>query len=323
MPVVVPQSPPCISPAQRAKTGLPSRFQRTAGSFQDERASASPAPMTSSLKPHKTDGLEDGILWACEDTSVASKMCLVNSIVHDWVLPVLYHSVQFQFSKDITNFVVKHDVPDPRIRSRFKLIRDLYIGRIPGQDGDLLYGSHQWPIPLLQRFIGLCTELRSLTVLYIDQRLWSRFEPLLPLHLEKITLGPMHGSLTPQNLARKPPIRYFTSAYTCLSDEEIEELFKYPTMTRVRKFCEANSMGPAWALNQASLVDKSKNLKEYEIVICGTPDRTEPICLFVEQCLKQTSVANRVVLRQALSGSWVNDVYNEFLHYRRHFIASQ
>ncbi|KAF5356785.1 hypothetical protein D9756_006558 [Leucocoprinus leucothites] len=247
-------------------------------------------------------------------------MCLISSTVHDWVLPVLYHSIHFQFSKDIVNFVVKHDIPNARISKRFTLIHDLYIGRTPGEVGDLLYGSHQWPIPLLQRFISLCTELRSLTVLYIDQRVWSRFEPVLPPLLDRVTLGPMHGALNSENLTQNPPIKFLTSAYTCLSDDEIEDVFKYPTMTRVRKFCEANSMGPAWAVNQASLVTRSKNLQEYEIVICGAPDYTRPICLFAEQSLKQMGVANRVVLRQALSGSWVDIVYGEFVDCRRRFI---
>ncbi|KXN89359.1 hypothetical protein AN958_05857 [Leucoagaricus sp. SymC.cos] len=204
---------------------------------------------------------------------------------------------------------------------RFQLIQNLYIGRTPDETGDLLYGSRRWPIPLLQRFISLCTELRSLTVLYIDQRVWPRFQPLLPPRLEDVTLGPMHGTLNAHNLTQTPPIRYLTSAYTCLSDDEIEDVFTYPSITKVRKFCEANSMGPAWAVNQASIVTKSKNLQEYEIIICGAPDHTRPICLFAEQTLLQMGVGSRTVVRQALSGAWVSVIFSEFLDYRRRFIS--
>lgn len=248
-------------------------------------------------------------------------MCLINSTVHGWVLPVLYHSVHFQFSQDIVDFVVKHDVPNLHMNNRFLLIWDLHIGRGLNGMGDLLYGSRQWPIHPLQRLISLCVELRSLTVLYMDQRLWSRFEPFLPPRVDKITLGPMHGPINPQDLIQHPPLAHLTSVYTCLSDEEAEELFKYPTMTKVRKFCEANSMGPAWAVNQAPLVMKSHNLQEYEIVICGAPDHTQPICLFAEQSLKQMGATNRVVLRQAPSGGWVGILYNEFVECRRRFIG--
>lgn len=248
-------------------------------------------------------------------------MCLINSTVHDWVLPVLYHSVHFQFSQDIVNFVSKHDVLNLRMRNRFQFIKDLHIGRGLSGMGDLLYGSRQWPIHPLQQLISLCTELRSLTVLYMDQRLWSLFEPFLPPRVDKITLGPMHGPINPQDLTQHPPLAYLTSVYTCLSDEEAEKLFNYPTMTKVRKFCEANSMGPAWAVNQAPLVKKSQSLQEYEIVICGAPDNTQPICLFAEQSLKQMDATDRVVLRQALSGGWVRILYDEFVENRRRFIG--
>ena len=80
-------------------------------------------------------------------------------------------------------------------------------------------------------------------------------------------------------------------------------------------------MGPAWAVNQAPLVTKSQSLQEYEIVICGAPDSTQPICLFAEQSLKQMGATDRVVLRQAPSGGWVRILYDEFVENRRRFIG--
>jgi hypothetical protein len=131
----------------------------------------------------------------------------------------------------------------------------------------------------------------------------------------------MHGALVPHNLKQKPPIRYLTSAYTCLSDEEIEDVVMYPTIARMRKYCEAGTMGPAWTINQASIVTKSKSLQEYEIIICGAPDDTGPVYLFAEQTLKEMGVGKRVVLNQAPSGSWIKTIFNEFLDNRRCFIG--
>jgi hypothetical protein len=80
-------------------------------------------------------------------------------------------------------------------------------------------------------------------------------------------------------------------------------------------------MGPAWAINQASIVLKAENLQEYEIIISGPPDSTEPICLFADQTLKEMGVSSKVSLGQAPPGTWVSTVFGEFLDYRRRFIG--
>lgn len=248
-------------------------------------------------------------------------MCLISSTVYDWVLPVLYHSLRFTFAQDIINFVAKHDVPDERIHIRFLLIRNLYVGRTPAENGDLLYGSHRWPFKALKRLLSLCSELRSLTILSVEEKVWPQFEPLLPPHLDKMTLGPMHGSIDSHLLNLSPPITYFTSAYTCLSDDELEDIVMWPTMKKVRKFCEANSMGPIWAINQAPVATKSPHLKEYEVVICGPPDYTEPACGFAKQSLRDMGVDSRVVLHDAPNGSWVSLIHQEFIDCRKCFIG--
>ncbi|KAF9443802.1 hypothetical protein P691DRAFT_712762 [Macrolepiota fuliginosa MF-IS2] len=249
-------------------------------------------------------------------------MCLISSAVSEWALPIIYHSLRFTTAQAITDFVAQHDKTSERIYTRLLLVRDLYIGKIPDESSDLSYGSLHWPITSLQRLISSCAELRSLTVLGLDQRLWARFQPLLPPRLTKVTLGPIHGAHNSKNLKQHPPISFLTSAHTYLSDGEVEDVMMYPTMTRFRKMCEANSMAPLWAVNQAPIIKRSKQMKEYEIVICGAPEYAEPAYVLATQRKEELELDSRVVLRQYHGETWIAMVFQEFLDCRQCFLGT-
>jgi len=134
----------------------------------------------------------------------------------------------------------------------------------------------------------------------------------------------MHGPLDARRLLTHPPVKYFTSVHTYLSEEEIENLVMYPTMEKVRKLCQANSMAPLWAVTQAAGVLRPEHIKAYEIVICGCPEYNDPAYVFAKRRMEEIGLDKdpRVTLHQDLGGSWVELVYREFVECRRNFINS-
>lgn len=244
-------------------------------------------------------------------------MCLLCTTVRAWVLPVLYHSLQFPFAPRLISFVAKHDVPEEHIRMRLLLVRSLYIGCTPSEERHTVYLHDLGPCVALERLLSLCSELRSFILIGTH---WPRFESLLPPHLDKITVGPMHNSISLRQLNSGPPIVYLTSAFTFLTDNEMEDIASYPTMKKIRRLCDANSMGPFWAVKQAFI---AAHLQEYEIVICGTPDNTRFVRSLAEEILIEMDIDCSVTFREASLGSWVNLVHQEFVDWRHHFIGMQ
>ncbi|KAF8155830.1 hypothetical protein B0H34DRAFT_850794 [Crassisporium funariophilum] len=241
-------------------------------------------------------------------------MLLVCRSAHAWLQPLLYHSIEFTTSSQLSKFVSTHDIPNDPIETRFSLVRNMFIGRTPTNQGDLRYSSSNWPLTVVCRLLWLCTSLKHLTLLDLDQNVWQLLEHSIPGSLEYLTLGPIHGPFRAQNLRQKPSLRHFTSAQTYMRDDEVLDIVCYPSLRTFRRISFGNSMAQLWAVDQVACVSKTQTLDKLEIVICGEPQITSPAWIVAQRNLEEMTDDARIVIRQDVR-DWIRIVYEEHQEY--------
>ncbi|KAF8903290.1 hypothetical protein CPB84DRAFT_1774434 [Gymnopilus junonius] len=261
------------------------------------------------------------LLLACDDSSAIPSFLLICRAVHTWMLPLLYFSVQLTTSAQLSKFLSTHDIPNDLLESRFALVRNLYIGEAPSEQGDLAYGSTTWPLTILCRLLWLCRSVKKLTILNLDQTKWYMFTHAMPASLEYLTLGPVHGSFRPQALKQLPTLKAFTSVLTYMRDDEVQDIVCYPSMRVLRRILDGSSMAPHWAVEQVGCISKSPALERLEIVIFGRPAYTSVAASVVRDELKVVTKDPRVMISEDCR-SWLDIVYAEFEEYWMEYLAS-
>jgi hypothetical protein len=234
---------------------------------------------------------------------------------HEWLLPVLYHSISFTTASHLSTFVSAHYIPEGRMNSRFHLIRNIYIGGTPDEPGDLEYASTIWPLTIVCRLLWECKKLKHLTLLYLDQNEWVKMEHAIPATLKTLVLGPIHGPFRASNLPQRPQLEHFTSSQTFMRDDEVVDLVLYPSMKIFRRITDANSMGPLWAVDQVPCISRTITLEEMEIVISGPPEYSTPALSLCKRKLNEVTNDPRIRLRQDRR-HWLQIIFDEFLEYR-------
>lgn len=234
---------------------------------------------------------------------------------HEWLLPLLYHSISFTTASHLSTFVSAHDIPDEGMSSRFLLIRNIYIGKTPDEPGDLEYASAVWPLAIVCRLLWKCKKLEHLTLLHLEQNKWGKMEDAIPATLKTLVLGPIHGPFRASNLPQHPHLEHFTSSQTFMGDDEVVDLVLYPSLKIFSRITDANSMGPLWAVDQVPCMSKTIMLEEMEIVISGPPEYSAPALSLCTMKLNEMTNDPRIKLHQDRR-HWLQIIFDGFLEYR-------
>ncbi|KAF9475712.1 hypothetical protein BDN70DRAFT_883420 [Pholiota conissans] len=266
--------------------------------------------------------LNQVLLLASFDTKAILSLSLVCRTVHSWLIPVLYHSISFTKSRQLSKFLSGHDIPNDPLESRFSLIQNLYIGHTPHTAGNLLYGSSSWPLTIVSRILWLSTSLKRLTILNLDQNKWRLFEHVIPASLEHLTLGPVHGPFHPQDLTRRPRLKTFTSAATYMRDDEVRDVVCFPSMRVFRRMMPPLTMISFYAVNQVKCVEEARTLESLQIMLTGfsTPQKNDRKIL--DDFLLEVTKDPRVVVIERRE-EYVSVVWGEFEECRVNFIVRQ
>ncbi|TFK38068.1 hypothetical protein BDQ12DRAFT_631228 [Crucibulum laeve] len=249
-------------------------------------------------------------------------LSVVCRAAHDLLIPVFYHSTTFPTAAKLSAFISTHNVLEERLRSRFLLVENVYIGHTPSIRGDLDYTSTVWPITAIGQLFWLCRHIKRLTLLYLNARKWPKIAHTIPSTLESLAIGPIHGHFTPQSLCQQPPLRHFTSIHTPMSDAEVLDTATYPTMRRFRRIFDPNGMDAMLALDQIDLLKDSTSLEQSEIVICGSEEATNAAYVLAKMKLMEMGLEGNkwVVIDPEFRVSWIRLLYNEFQNYRKEYI---
>lgn len=250
-------------------------------------------------------------LLAGQELSSIPPILLVCKPAHAWLLPLLYHSIEFITSDQISKFLRGHDIPDGPLNSPLSLIKNIYIGGTPTNPGDLTYGSTNWPLTTLSRLLWLSHSLERLTILNLDQNQWHKFNHTIPPSLEYLTIGPVHGTFRPQDIKQQSALKHFTSISTYMRDDEVQDIVCYPSMRTFRRILETSSMAPQWAIEQVGCISKSENLDRMEILLFGRQDYTALVSEIVQEQLKKITDDPRVVI-ETDRRKWDAIVYSEY-----------
>ncbi|KAF8966556.1 hypothetical protein BDZ97DRAFT_1806816, partial [Flammula alnicola] len=227
------------------------------------------------------------------------------------VVALLYHSIEFTRSAQLSKFLFSHDIPNDPMESRFGLIQSLYIGRTPHTYGDLGYGSF-WPLTVICRILWLSTSLKHLTILDLDQNSWRTLDYAIPSSLQYLSL----------DLERKPQLRQFTSTLTYMRDDEVRDVVCYPSMRTFRRIVhsESSNVGPRHAISQVGCISRSKTLEKLEIVICrnpgGTEVMTQPEFVALDQEVKEITDDPRVMIREDAHREFLSILHDEYEGFR-------
>ncbi|KDR80300.1 hypothetical protein GALMADRAFT_265460 [Galerina marginata CBS 339.88] len=248
-------------------------------------------------------------------------LLLVCRTAQAWMLPLLYHSIKFTKSTQLSKFLVDHDIPNDLMESRFSLIQNLYIGETPSEAGDLAYGSTNWPLTILTRLLWLCISLKRLVILNLDQNKWHTVEHAVPSSIEYLTLGPSHGPFLPQNLKKRPLLKHFTSISTHMRDDEVQDIVCYPSMQTLVRISEGSSRAASLAAEQARCVSKSQTLERLDIVVCGWSLGTELAVVAARQMLNEVIDDSRISILMDRR-AWTSVVYDQYEDWRLAYITS-
>ena len=252
------------------------------------------------------------LLAFTENWPPPTSLIRVCQAAHEWLLPLLYHSISFTTASHLSTFVSAHDIPERRMSSRFHLIRNIYIGRNPDEPGDL-GASTVWPLAIVCRLLWECKKLEHLTILTLSFGEQNKMAHAIPATLKTLVLG--NGPFLASNLTQRPQLEHFTSCYSVMRDDEVVDLVLYPSMKIFRRITDANSMGPFLAVSQVSCISKTITLEEMEIVISGPTSYSALALSLCKRKLDEMISDPRIKLRNDLR-HWLQIVFDEFLEYR-------
>ncbi|KAJ2916541.1 hypothetical protein MD484_g3849, partial [Candolleomyces efflorescens] len=252
----------------------------------------------------------------------SSHLLLLNQAAHQWLLPLVYHSLLFTSSHKLVKFHAAHDVPEERMRERLKLVRNLWIGAVSSNpkrrlDGDLTY-PRPLPVTVITRLVLMCESLERLTLLNVDQNDWGEVEAAIPANLRSLSMGPIHG---PFRIAKGSQLQQFTSINSFMRDDEVRGLVMHQTMNSFRRLSEAidSDTLAKYAAEQVECVSDSATLKEYNIAICLRPGSlfdAHPLIDQVENELRKASLDSRAFVSTIPDRYWSDVVHDEYLSVR-------
>ncbi|RDB30080.1 hypothetical protein Hypma_013963 [Hypsizygus marmoreus] len=209
------------------------------------------------------------LLQACTDEPAMLSLLLVCRTVHEWTLPVLYHSVTFWNRRQIESFYAAHD-PRGKTQDRLMLIKNLWVGDTPLRTGNLQQTHGTWPIANVYRILKLCTNLQSLYIIKLHPNRWNELESAVPASLENLAMGPIHGTFRINSLSSHPRLRRFTSYHSYMRDGEILDMVLYPSMRQFRRVIQGEYLNWYYAgMKQDSCISQSDTMEKMMLVVCG------------------------------------------------------
>lgn len=189
--------------------------------------------------------------------------------VHDWLLPLHYHSISFSRSEQLVLLHRVHDVPEKRLQQRFQLVKNVFIGNDgSGGRSDMGYHHSGWPCTILVQLLRQWSNLERMTIRGLPQDDWTRLEHVVPSSLVHITLGPVHGPFRPSDLDQHPGIQSFTSVASFMRDEEIDDILNHHLMRVFRRIVPASGLSASHlALSQRPDIPLPQHLERVEYII--------------------------------------------------------
>ncbi|KAF9555256.1 hypothetical protein CPC08DRAFT_712174 [Agrocybe pediades] len=250
-------------------------------------------------------------LFASVDKASIPVLLLVCKSSYAWLVPILYHSIEFTTSDQISKFLHSLDTDAGPLDSPFPFVRNLYIGETPSNVGDLSYASTNWPVTTLSRLLWMSRSLERLTIVNLDQNEWHKLDHTIPSSVEYLTMGPVHGSFRPQDMKQKLSLKHFTSISTYMRDDEIQDIICYPSMRTFRRILEASTMAPQWAVEQVGCISQSEHLDNMEILLFGRHEYTVLVAEVIQEQLKSITQDPRAIITRD-GRTWNAIVYGEY-----------
>ncbi|KIY47492.1 hypothetical protein FISHEDRAFT_45315, partial [Fistulina hepatica ATCC 64428] len=263
-------------------------------------------------------------ILASADRPTAMSLTLVCRASHQWVLPVLYHSVELSTPSAIEKFHSANDTYTTDT-TRVSLVCNLWIGPIcETMDTLLLYGSTYWPIAIIDRILWTCTNVQHLYIINLGQSEWYRLEHFIPASVEHIHLGPVHGGFVLRNLLRRPRIRTFTSALSFMRGDEVRDLVMSPDLRYFRRIMTVHPLAtiPTAMLGQLACVADSKSFEKMEFVFCGPAEKGEKLLRSFKECMKEHTRDPRVTAVRSEETDWVVFLHKEFLQIKADYVGA-
>ncbi|KII87899.1 hypothetical protein PLICRDRAFT_42417 [Plicaturopsis crispa FD-325 SS-3] len=256
------------------------------------------------------------LVFLIADRSQIPTLCLVCRTAQSWLYPTLYTSVTLSNVGLILNFFNAVGNPEGHPRpcpSPAALVQRLWIGHTwyAGQ-GSLCYSALGWPITIIHQILVMCSNLRALTIINLDQNDWRRLEDILPPSLESLQLGPIHGPLILKNLSRGIRLRSLTSANTYLRDEEVRDIVLSSDMRKFRRI-HTTTIGIGYCFDQLPCVTQADALEEMQILFCCSDENFEDVHELIEKHAEILKDPRIVVKHESkYRGDWMRLLHDEF-----------
>lgn len=193
-----------------------------------------------------------------------------------WLLPILYHTVVLSSSAAIERFATS--ITGTRLSASSAplielkpsaLVRKLWIGPTSSiEQADLSYNSPAWPIPRICTILALCQSLHALAIMNVHQKSWPRLSLDIPRGVRALWIGPVHGKADWRYLPCAASAREFLTMDTYMTEDELRQIVRAPSIRRVRRFF-SKPVGLG-ALQQLGCVEDAQGLEKLEIVCCSS-----------------------------------------------------
>ncbi|KAL1744864.1 hypothetical protein HDZ31DRAFT_63669 [Schizophyllum fasciatum] len=269
------------------------------------------------------DALLDASSSEPADLDTNLTLLLVCRTAHDWVLPLLYHTISLSSHTQIVSFFVAHNTLDDAHTRRLALVRHAWLGpRRNTSDSSLFYGSSSWPLTIVHRVFLFCTALESLYLINLDQNEWFRLENVIPASVKRLAMGPVHGPFILRNLKRCPRIESFTSALSFMRDEEVREIVTYPHMREFRRILQAHPLAVASdiLIDQLPCVAESTTLESMRFEICGPQERALALLETISTKIRERNVDARISAVRVEEEDWIAYLHEELQDLKRQYL---
>jgi hypothetical protein len=168
----------------------------------------------------------------------------------------------------------------------------------------------------------MSNNLKSLTLLHLDQNKWQRLEYAIPASLKRLVLGPIHGPFHVSDLTKRPQLEHFTSADSFMRDDEVVDAVTSPSLKTFRRMSNSVTNGVAsLCTDQVECVSSSSRLERYEIVVCKAGLSPGPIVASIESMVQQITDDPRISV-SSIDSRWENVIYDEYCDRRRQYFGA-
>ncbi len=200
-------------------------------------------------------------------------------------MPILYDTVVLSSSATIERFATSingaRSSTSGASLTELKpsaFVRKLWIGPTSSIDqADLSYSSPAWPILRICAILALCQSLHTLAIMNVHQKSWPRLMLDIPRGVRALWIGPVHGKADWRYLPCAPSAREFLTMDTYMTEDELRQIVRSPSIRRVRRFF-SRPVGLG-ALQQLGCVDGAQELEKLEVVCCSSSKEEAAIAL--------------------------------------------